>query len=232
MKRMTVLLVAALLAGPALADAAGLRTALERVQDHRRVAAAYLRTGNVDMALIELEKLQAALAALAPEPGLQGTGASSAGVLAAVRAGIETSLLSAEKGELERASLRLDEAGRSLDGWRRDAGIALFSDCIAEIGGAYERLDRHRTTRPDLSDSAVRDGIREESVRTRRALDRCDSEAPGALRSEGEFRRLVDGFATSLDLVPDALAKQDADYLHRLLIEQRSFERLLAFRFG
>ncbi len=47
-----------------------------------------------------------------------------------------------------------------------------------------------------------------------------------------EFRRLVDGAKTSLSLIPKAIATQDTDLLHRVLIELRSFDNLLAFRFG
>jgi hypothetical protein len=47
-----------------------------------------------------------------------------------------------------------------------------------------------------------------------------------------EFRRLVDGAKASLSLTPKAIATQDTDLLHRVLIELRSFDNLLAFRFG
>ena len=36
----------------------------------------------------------------------------------------------------------------------------------------------------------------------------------------------------SLRQIPEALRQSDPAYFHRLIIEQRSFERLLAFRFG
>jgi hypothetical protein len=36
----------------------------------------------------------------------------------------------------------------------------------------------------------------------------------------------------SLQQVSQAVRQRDSAYLHRLLIEQRSFERLLAFRYG
>jgi hypothetical protein len=110
--------------------------------------------------------------------------------------------------------------------------LPLFSDCIARAGSAYEALDIDRRTRPDLSDASVRRRIVEAAAATERALAQCDAEAPPVVRAEPEFRRLMDGFAASLKLVPDAAEKQDGDYLYRLLIEQRAFDRLLAFRFG
>jgi hypothetical protein len=126
----------------------------------------------------------------------------------------------------------MTEASGHLDAWRRNAGLPLFSDCIARAGSAYEALDIHRRMRPDLSDTSVRRRIVEAAAVTERALAQCDAEAPPDVRAEPEFRRLMDGFTASLKLVPDAAEKQDADYLYRLLIEQRAFDRLLAFRFG
>jgi hypothetical protein len=52
------------------------------------------------------------------------------------------------------------------------------------------------------------------------------------VRTAPEFRRLVDGAKASLSLIPKAIATRDADLLHRVLIELRSFDNLLAFRYG
>ena len=51
-------------------------------------------------------------------------------------------------------------------------------------------------------------------------------------RSYPEFRRLIDGALASLAQVPRAVDTRDRDLLHRLLIELRSFDHLLAFRYG
>jgi hypothetical protein len=52
------------------------------------------------------------------------------------------------------------------------------------------------------------------------------------VRREGEFRRLIDGAKASLAQMPKAIETHDANLVHRLLIELRSFDNLLAFRFG
>ena len=71
------------------------------------------------------------------------------------------------------------------------------------------------------------------SVKAYRAtLQRCDGMAPPAIRNHAEFRRLIDGAFASLDQFPRAIETRDADLLHRLLIELRSFDHLLAFRYG
>ena len=47
-----------------------------------------------------------------------------------------------------------------------------------------------------------------------------------------QFYDVVDGAKASLALVPQAISTRDADLLHRILIELRSYENLLDFRFG
>lgn len=209
-----------------------IRSAMEQVQAHRRVALGYLQTGNADLALIEMERLRdrlkpegAGTPQAEPDPAL-------AAALAGARAKVEQGIRAAEGGDLDRAGALIVEASALLDAWRRNAGLFLFSDCITRASSAYEVLDLYRKNRPDLSDPSVRRHIVEAAVVTEEALARCDAEAPPDVQAEPEFRRLMDGFTASLKLVADAANKQDEDYLHRLLIEQRAFDRLLAFRFG
>jgi hypothetical protein len=63
-------------------------------------------------------------------------------------------------------------------------------------------------------------------------LDRCDGIASEAVRQAPEFRRLIDGAKAGLALIAQAIATRDGDLLHRVLIELRSFDNLLALRFG
>jgi hypothetical protein len=63
-------------------------------------------------------------------------------------------------------------------------------------------------------------------------LQRCDGMAPTGIRNHPEFRRLIDGALASLAQMPNAAATRDRDLMHRLLIELRSFDNLLAFRYG
>jgi hypothetical protein len=83
-----------------------------------------------------------------------------------------------------------------------------------------------------LADAATADRIKRDTAGTIDALVRCDREAAEAQRHEPEFRRLIDGMLDSLRQMPEAVEARDGDKLHRLLIEQRSFERLLSFRYG
>ncbi|MEH3116279.1 MAG: hypothetical protein PGN25_01270 [Methylorubrum populi] len=93
-------------------------------------------------------------------------------------------------------------------------------------------MDRYCPGSPGLDDAAERAEIESAASRVAAAVNRCDAEAGEAVRSDPEFRRLADGMAASLAKVASAVAARDPALLHRLLIELRAFERLLAFRYG
>lgn len=210
-----------------------LRSLIEGFQAHRRVAIGYLRTQNGDLGAAEIERLQRRWSAdrrkLSPHSTVDGALAMA---LARTETLVADSLKAADGGDVERARALLEGAAGPLDAWRKANDIRLFSDCVADIAAAYERLDGYRLKRPDLADGSIGKKIVTASDETIAALDRCDREAPDALRREPEFRRLFDGMLASLRQMPEAVRARDGAQLHRLLIEQRSFERLLSFRFG
>ena len=84
----------------------------------------------------------------------------------------------------------------------------------------------------DWTKSETRFGIANKASIYDYVLDRCDGMADASLRKTPEFRRLIDGAKAGLALIPKAIATRDSDLLHRVLIELRSFDNLLAFRFG
>jgi hypothetical protein len=208
-----------------------LRALIEGFQAHRRVANGYLRTHNADLGAVEIERLRERwsadrrrLAVAADVP--------LAAALARTEALVGDSLKAVDGGDVDRARELLADAANPLDAWRKANGFRLFSDCIAEVTAAYEKLDGYRGNRPDLRDQPTAERIARYSDGTLAALGRCDREAPLDVRREPEFRRLVDGMLESLRQVREAVAARDGAHLHRLLIEQRAFERLLSFRFG
>jgi hypothetical protein len=142
------------------------------------------------------------------------------------------SLKAADRGDDEVASRLLGSAAAPLAAWRRTKQIRLFSDCIEEIAVAWQELEPYRRATPDLGDGAVAARVASAAGAVTATVSRCDGEAGEGLRGEPEFRRLIDGMLGSLRQLPDAIAARDGALLHRLLIEQRSFEQLLEFRFG
>ena len=206
---------------------------VEHFQAYRRTAIGYLRTQNGDLGAVEIERLRDRWMTdrRALSPSAVADAAFSA-ALARTESLVAESLKAADAGEVDRSRALLTEAAKPLDAWRKANGIRLFSDCIAEIAAAYDRLDGDRLKTPDLGDAAAGARIVAAVEDAIAALDRCDREAGEALRNGPEFRRLFDGMRASLRQIPDAVTARDGALLHRLLIEQRSYEQLLAFRFG
>jgi hypothetical protein len=206
------------------------RTLFDGLSAHRRVALAYLRTGNTDLAAVEIELLIERWRANLP--GLGPIERSFQRSLAEAEENLEGSLSALEKNNLDQARALLERATAPLKEWRDSVGIRLFSDCITELSQAYGRLDVYRVRVPDLGNASTRDAVLTASLGTEGTVMRCDEEATSQTRTHPEFRRLIDGMLNSLRQTPEALLQRDGNYLHRLLIEQRSFEQLLAFRFG
>jgi hypothetical protein len=225
------LVLAALCLGQAFAAelSPAQRTLFDGFAARRRVAIEYLRTGNAELGAIEIEKLRDRWA-----KDLRALGVANASLnvaMAAADKDVRESLAAADKGDVDAARTALERAGVPLQAWRKANGIRMFPDCINEASAVYERLDAHRGAQ-SLGGAGWKNAITKAAADTEAALSRCDREASPATRNDADFRRLIDGFLNSLKQVPDALRQNDADYFHRLIIEQRSFERLLAFRFG
>ena len=225
------LVLAVLCFGPVLAAelSPAQRTLLDGFAAHRRVAIGYLRTGNAELGAIEIEKLRDRWARDARALGSPDASLSAA--MAVADKDVREGLAAADKGDVDAARAALERAGAPLQAWRKANGIRLFSDCINDASAVYEKLDAHRSVQ-NLADTALKAAIAKAAADTEAALSRCEREADPAMRNDADFRRLIDGFLGSLKQVPDALRQNDAGYFHRLIIEQRSFERLLAFRFG
>ena len=236
LKRVILALVLAFSSlAPAMAaePAPELRALLDGFYGLRRVALGYLRAENPDLAAIEIERLRARWTADVKKlPTALASDRDLAAALTATDAAVAESLAAIDAVDGTKARTRLRDAATALDAWRRGHDYRQFSDCIGEIGAAYGQLDAFRATSPNLADEATREHILAAVGVTDTALAHCDEQAPPNMQREAEFRRLIDGMRASLRQMPDALRQRDNDYLHRLLIEQRAFNELLAFRFG
>lgn len=215
-----VIAAAVLITMPAFAeptsrpDDGEILAASETVLADRRLAAGYLRTGNLDLAALALERLKISLA----------------GTREAALA--QHALAATDAGDVAGAAARVEDLAVALADARRAAGRRVLADCVREASAVFHRLDRRRTAAPDLSVPAVREDIAEAAAEANAAFGRCDAEAPAAVKEDPDFRRLIDRAKSSLGEVPDAALAGDAGLLHRYLIELRALEQLLLFRFG
>jgi hypothetical protein len=233
-------LALALVAGAADAKAGDLtefNAAMESVSSFNRVAIGYLRTGNSDLASIEIDRMRIAWGKFTARfAGRRPDAFDGNPHYALLFTGVSTRLVAAD---LMLKSGRLDVARQSLDAIRGDfydlrkaSGIVVLADCVRDANAAMDALMVYNTSALDWTKSETRFGIANKASIYGYALDRCDGMASDALHKAPEFRRLVDGAKAGLALVPKAIATRDSDLLHRVLIELRSFDNLLAFRFG
>ena len=115
---------------------------------------------------------------------------------------------------------------------RRAGGVTVLADCVLDSHAAMEAFLLYRDKVPDWNDAATLSDITTKADAYGAVVKRCDGMAPEAVRGNPEFRRLIDGIAASLAFVPKATETHDPDLLYRVIIELRSFDNLLAFRYG
>jgi hypothetical protein len=142
-----------------------------------------------------------------------------------IAAGLLGASLVLNLGRPDVAREQLGTIRAALSRLRRENDVAVLADCVLDANTAMDALFAH-DKEPDWE--SVSAGA--ESYRA--TLRRCDGMAPVDIRGHPEFRRLIDGALASLTQVPAAVEGRDRDLLHRLLIELRSFDHLLAFRYG
>lgn len=211
--------------------------AVERASSHHRVALGYLRTGNVDLAVMELERMGDAWNAMMdrfgkspPAPFRNNPLFGQA--LIDVPTRLATASILINIGRIDVAREGLAEIRTVLARMRRASGVEVLADCLLDANRAMDALMAFRDQRPDWSKPEVAADVTQKGAAYDAALRRCDAMAAAAVRAEPEFRRLVDGALASIARVPEAVETRDSDLLVRLLIELRSFDNLLAFRYG
>jgi hypothetical protein len=219
---------------PAAADKLGdFNAAVEKAAAHQRVAIGYLHTGNIDLAAVEIEHMRTAWgavtslkrpAALNRDPQLYTT------TMLDVSTRLVAAQIMVDSGRPDAARQSLEAVRAELHALRKANGIVVLADCIGDANAAMDRLMTFNDRALDWSTDAA--AVSNGAAAYRTAIDQCDAMAAADIRASGEFRRLVDGARNSLSQVPKAVADRDTDLLHRLLIELRAFDNLLAFRYG
>lgn len=223
-----------LLAVPARADdLADFNAAVEAASAHNRVAIGYLRTGNTDLAALEVDRLREAWGRVSarkrPEVFKDGT------LYITAMTDIATRLISADMmlnmGKPDIARQALIGVRDNLYTLRKSAGVVVLADCVYDANAEMDALMVYNDRALDLGKSETAADLAAKAKQYGATLARCDGIA-GAVKNEPEFRRLIDGAKASLALIPKAIETRDAGLVHRVLIELRSFDNLLAFRFG
>jgi hypothetical protein len=232
------ILIITLCGGAAFAgDLTDFNAAMEAVASHNRVAIGYLRTGNTDLASLEIDRTRQAWGALQQKFGGKRPDAFETNRLYRnLFTGVSARLVGAElllnAGRPDAAADSLNKLRDDFYELRKASGIAVLADCVRDANNAMDALMVYNDRALDWSKPETPYDIAGKATIYGYLLTRCDGIAGDAIRQEPEFRRLIDGAKASLSLIPTAVANRDADLLHRVLIELRSFDNLLAFRFG
>jgi len=218
-------------------DLADFNAAVEAAAAHNRVAIGYLRTGNVDLASLEIDRLRAAWSKLAQRFSGHRPAAFDGNVLyAKTLVGISARLVGADlllkSGHLDGARQSLEAVRGDLYALRKSAHVAVLADCIRDSNKAAAAFMAY--DRPDLDWNKPGTGpaVAEKAATYAKILTRCDAMASEAIRKSPAFRRLIDEAQTELAKVPDAVANHDTAKVHRINGSLRAIDNLLAFRFG
>jgi hypothetical protein len=216
-------------------DLADFNAAVEVVASHQRVALGYLRTGNVDLAAMETDRMRTAWsrvtalkrpAALNRDPQLYTTTMLD---ISTKLVGISIMM---DSGKADVARKSLEGVRAELSTLRKTNGVAVLADCISDANATMEKLARFDDSGADLNKAETRAAISDLAASYHNDLQRCDDIADQNIRGTPEFRRLIDGAKNSLSQFPKTLAERDNDLLHRLFGELRALDNLLAFRYG
>ncbi len=218
-------------------DLADFNAALESASSHNRVAIGYLRTGNADLAALEIERLRDSWTRLVERfsgkrPEAFDGNQLYGNLFTVVSARLVGADLMLKTGRLDAARNSLDAIRGDLYDLRKASGIVVLADCVRDANAAMDALMAYDDRALDLNNIETRKEIAAKASSYGSTLGRCDGIANETVHKSPEFRRLVDGAQASLGLVSKAVATRDTDLLHRVLIELRSFDNLLAFRFG
>ena len=232
-------LIGALLAGSLARadDLTDFNAAVETVSAHNRVAIGYLRTGNVDLASLEMDRLRDAWARFTERfsgkrPDVFADNTLYGKLFTSVSARLVGADIMLKTGRLDAARSALDAVRGDLYDLRKQSGVVVLADCVRDANRMMDALMAYDDRALDWGSSEIRSGVATKASSYGTLLDRCDGIASEAVRAAPEFRRLVDGAKASLMLIPKAIDARDTDLLHRVLIELRSFDNLLAFRYG
>ena len=178
----------ALLAGPAMAsDLADFNTAVEKAESHNRVAIGYLRTGNLDLALLEIDRLREAWAVFEQRfAGKRPAAFDGVALYGIMFTGVNARLVAVDlmikMGKPDAVRQSLEAIRGDLYDLRKAAGIEVLADCVRDGNAAMDALMVYDDRALDWTNSETRDGVASKASTYGSVLDRCDAMADDAVR--------------------------------------------------
>jgi hypothetical protein len=232
--RVAMLGLALLAAGAALADdVSDFNAVVEAAEAHNRVAIGYLRTGNGDLASVEIDRLREAWGKVGSvkRPAVFDS-ALYVGMLTDASMRLVTADMLLNSGRPDNARQALEAIRTDLYSLRKSAGIVVLPDCILDANKAAADFMAYDTPDLDWSKPRIGPAIAEKAKAYTDVLNRCDGVANETVRKEPEFRRLIDEAKSELAKVSQAIEHRDTSQFRRIVSSLRAIDNLLAFRFG
>jgi hypothetical protein len=231
------MLALCLVTGCAAGELADFNAAAEKAATHYRAALSQLSVGDADRSLVELERLRKKWSGLVERFGAKRPDAFDgnelyAGVLTDISTRIASAQVMLNSRRPDAARGALLPIRTELSQMRRASGIVLLADCVLDANSAMDALGSYKDKPPDWTKPETRFDVAGKATIYEFELRRCDGMAPGDVRADQQFRRLIDGALAGLALVPQAINTRDTELLGRILFELRSFDNQLALRYG
>ena len=202
-----------------------------------REAVFLLRTGNPQVASLELEELATHWTAIVERfgptpPDMYSIDPSWEKTLEEIDKKITRGLAASIEGDAKAAMKTLEPIRKMLSDLRRRNGVGVYSDIVDRANAAFRKLYKFRHNPPDFDAVEQVDQLRQMTAITVYWYEQCRENAFTALAQNPEFKRLMDDSLYSLSRIWVAIANKAEPNLISLLRGLRSSDRLLFLRFG
>src|SRR5437764_12342284 len=119
--------------------------AVEAAMSHRRVAAEYLRTGNIDLAALEIEAMRKAWGKVStlPRPAAFRDQQRYTTTMLEIAAGLVGTSLVLNLGRTDVAREQLGTMRASLSQLRRENSVTVLTDCVLDANTSMDALFAH-----------------------------------------------------------------------------------------
>jgi len=196
-----------------------------------------LRTGNPQVASIELEKMSIKWKYIIKKFGLIPPSIYSKDqhwktTLEAIDTSIDHGLKMTMKGDTKEAINILRPVRKLLSELRKRNGVHIYSDTVNQANDAFKKLKKFRYNPPNFNVVEEVDQLRQSLATTIFWYKQCVKNAPNSIRKNSEFNRLMDESLYLLSRVWVAIANKKEANLISILRGLSSSDQMLFLRFG
>lgn len=200
-------------------------------------AVSYLRTGNIDFALLELNASIDSWRALSSKhqsapPAVYSDDPRWTDYLSKIAARLARGREQLLSGEMENAMAGLRPVRAVHHEMRRRSNVTLFEDRFFEVSAHMHSMWQYRHITVALANSYSRQQLSDAAISFHAALLASDKIASEELKRNDVYQRLMTKAKSSTPIMIAAIEAGDYDVFLRYLRELRSLEQILYLHFG